>query len=256
MKNIIIKIIQRRIIEKWLNYFPLSKIAPTDIIIAGFPKSGNTWFQHLLASIVFGCNGEYTPDTLVQELIPDVHFKNYFRRYSEVAYFKSHYLPKPEYKKVIFLIRDGRDAMVSYYHYNKKLGYDTTLTKMVREGDTVFPCMWHIHIQKWLENPYKADMIFVRYEDLLNDPLAEMKKVCKFINIERSDAYLEQSIATCSFDKMSKREKEQGWEGWNKEKTFLRSGKIGDYKKEMIIEDTAFFNQMSAQVLKHFNYEI
>src|SRR5579862_3808690 len=96
---------------------PIGETEPSDIFVCGFPRSGHTWFQNLLAGVVFGANPEFAHDSLIQDLVPDVHYKRFYKRYGPNAYFKSHALPRKEYRRVVYLLRDGRDAMVSYYHF-------------------------------------------------------------------------------------------------------------------------------------------
>src|SRR5437762_10919798 len=96
---------------------PIEEAAPTDIFVVGFPRSGHTWFQNLIAGVVFGVDPEFAHDSLIQDLVPDVHYKHVFKRHGPTAYFKSHALPMKEYRRVVYLLRDGRDAMVSYWHF-------------------------------------------------------------------------------------------------------------------------------------------
>src|ERR1017187_5491754 len=79
----------------------IDRTNPEDIFIVGYPKSGNTWIQNMVAGVVFGVNPVLTPDTLIQDLVPDVHYRLYYKRYGTPMFFKSHHLPRPEYKRVI-----------------------------------------------------------------------------------------------------------------------------------------------------------
>ena len=97
-------------------YMPATKFSEEDVFIVGYPKSGNTWFQDLAAGVVFGALPAFAPPVLVQDLVPDVHAVQHYKRYATPMFFKSHALPTPDYKRVVYLLRDGRDAMVSYYH--------------------------------------------------------------------------------------------------------------------------------------------
>ena len=83
---------------------PITQFSDMDIFIAGYPKSGNTWLQNLITGIYFGVDPDLAPDTLIQELVPDIHFKKYYRRLKTPMFFKTHYLPRPEYKRVIYLV--------------------------------------------------------------------------------------------------------------------------------------------------------
>ena len=58
----------------------ISHIDPSDIIIAGYPKSGNTWSQVLISGLVYGVSPTFTPDSVVQDLVPDVHYRRFYRR--------------------------------------------------------------------------------------------------------------------------------------------------------------------------------
>ena len=239
---------------------PIEETKPNDIFIVGFPKSGNTWMQSLIAGIQYGIDAEYLPDKLAQEIVPDVHARKFYKRFSNQVFFKSHHLPRKQYQKVIYLVRDGRDAMVSYNHFNKKLGFKFSIEDMVKDGKGVIPCLWHEHIQKWLKNPYNAEIITIKYEDLLTNPLPELRKICVFANIERSDELLNKVIAGNHIEKMRQRVKETGGMGhkaWNGDKgvDFFRKGKSGSYRNEMDSELLKYFNNISKNELLHYGYE-
>ena len=170
---------KKRIINEYMceqKFTPIHDTLPQDVFIVGFPKSGNTWMQNLVSGVLYGIDTSILPDKLTQMLVPDLHQRPYYKRYLDFACFKTHKLPQPHYKKVVYLVRDGRDAMVSYYHMNKADGKKVTLKGMVENGDGIFPSKWHEHIQHWKENPYGADIIQIRYEDLHKQPLVEMRK--------------------------------------------------------------------------------
>ena len=240
---------------------PINQTEPQDVFIAGFPKSGNTWMQSLVAGLLYGIDTEYMPDKLAQEIVPDVHTRNYYKRFGTINFFKTHHLPQPHYKKVIYLVRDGRDAIVSYYHFNKKHGSNCSLQKMLLNGTEIFPSKWHIHASEWLKNPYNAEIITIRYEDLINQPLIELKKICSFIKINRSNELLTKVIEGNKIDKMRDRVIKTGgmghhaWQG-DKASNFFRKGKIGGYKDEIPKELITYFNNEAYEQLIHFNYQI
>lgn len=210
---------------------------PGDIFVVGYPKSGNTWFQNLVAACLFGADPAVTPDCLIQDMVPDVHYKHFIRRYREHMVFKTHGLPAPEYRRVVMLTRDVRDVMVSYHRYlQTRAQRPLDFVEMVATGEGLFPCQWHEHTAAWLENPYDAEMIFVRYEDLLADPLHCLKRFCAFVGVEREEEELTWIGERAAFSKLQKKERRQGLENWRHDAPFFRRGVAGGYRDEMPAE--------------------
>jgi len=215
---------------------PIDQFAETDVFIVGYPKSGNTWMQYLLASAFYGIDLEVAPDALVQDLVPDVHFKKFYKPYFPVTFFKSHFLPRPDYRKVVYLLRDGRDAMVSYWHFLRDVcAKEIDFAEWVRSGDYLFPCKWHEHIERWHENPHNAQILTVRYEDLKRDAAAELARIAEFSGFKRERAALEAAANSASFTSMKRREAQFAWESPSIPKTgrFIRKGQIGSHRDEM-----------------------
>ena len=235
--------------------FPITRTAPQDIFVVGYPKSGNTWYQCLIAGVVYGCNPELTPDAVVQELVPDVHGKKFYHRFGERAFFKSHRLPLPEYRQVIYLLRDGRDAMVSYYHHLNALNADPVDFKALIGGHGLFPGKWQTHVEAWLSNPFGARLMVVRYEDLKTNCVGELRRLCEFLEMDRDSSWLALLAEAARFQKMQRREITQGWANpWPKDKLFVRRGDVGSYRDEMPPEILAQFLTEAGAALARAGY--
>ncbi len=237
-------------------YFPMGQFEPEDTFIVGYPKSGNTWAQRLIAGVVYGIIPEYAPAYLVAEdLVPDVHFNRPYRRHSGTMLFKSHHLPRPEYRRVIYLLRDGRDAMVSYKHHLKM----KDLRPMVDGSIELFPSRWHEHVEQWMANPFAAEMMTVRYEDLKSDAVRELKRVCKFLKVQRPESLLQQIADSASFKNLRKRERKKcggillpPWAVGGV--CFFRRGEVGSYRDEMPEDIQEEFLKYSADTLQRQGY--
>ena len=213
---------------------PISETYPGDIFIAGYPRSGNTWMQYLIAGVTLDLNPRFAPDPLVQSLVPDVHATKFYKRFGTPTFFKTHHLPRPEYRRVIYLVRDGRDAIVSYFHFLAALGDAPDFLKLVTTGERLFPCRWHEHIEAWLANPYGAEMMIIRYERLKQDIVDELKRICQFAGLKRDQSLLERIAQNSTFSAMRERERKLGWQdAWPKDKAFVRRGIVGSFKDEM-----------------------
>lgn len=235
---------------------------PEDIFVAGFPKSGNTWMQNLLTGLILNSTSERISPQIVSEIVPDVHAKHYYKRLFNSMIFKTHDLPKKEYRRVIHLVRDGRDAMVSYYKMEKSRdpSYSNTLEAMVLDGKGVYPTKWHLHTREWIKNPFEAELIIVKYEDLLNNPISTLQRISKFIEIEITDNDVMKIYNSNSIEILRKKVVKYGWDYQNKYKgtstsgSFFRKGMIGNYKTEMPSDLITKFNEEAFKELEHFGY--
>ncbi len=242
------------------HFSSLHEILPEDIFIAGYPKSGNSWFQNLIAGLVFGILPDRGHPRLVLEVIPDVHQKNVlFRRYQTPSFFKTHHKPMPQYQNVVYLLRDGRDVMVSYWHFlqaiqNVKIDFAT----MVQTGEHLYPCKWQEHVETWMANPYNARMLVIKYEDLLCDPIPQLKRFCAFSGIEADTGFLEMISHSATFEKLQEKERRL-WvpdSGWPKDKQFYRRGVEGSFRDEMPDDVLQAFLKEAGDTLKQQGYPV
>ena len=221
---------RKHVNQQYTEYCNIEAVEPQDVFIAGFPKSGNTWLQLLVASMLFDFKPETMPDTLVQELVPDLHFKRHYKRFLSRMAFKTHDLPRKRYLRVISIIRDGRDALCSYRHYNEVLGVQHSLDEMIDFGSGLFPCRWHEYVQAWEENPFNAERLVVRYEDLKRRCASELSRIAEFLEVELSRSRLEELAQGTGVAKMQQREATLGWNhpSWPKNKQFVRKRSLGE----------------------------
>ncbi|MDD4869245.1 MAG: sulfotransferase domain-containing protein [Kiritimatiellae bacterium] len=244
-------------ITKYTGLSPINQTEKDDVFVVGYPKSGNTWMQYLIARMFYGVICEEAPDVVVQELVPDVHYNKYYKRFSSPTFFKSHFLPSPDYQRVVYLVRDGRDVMVSYMHYlSATRGKSIDMLNLLRTEEGLFPCKWHEHVEAWLENPWKARLLVIKYEDLHRDAVGELRKLCEFSGHNKSLQVLEAAIKGASIDVMKRREASQGWANpvWPRDKSFVRTGLVGGYKNEMGEEEQEIFMSYSGVVMKKMGY--
>lgn len=233
----------------------VSETCPSDIFIASYPRSGNTWMQYLIVGMALDLNPRLAPDPLVQSLVPDVHATKFYKRFGTPTFFKTHHLPQPEYQRVIYLVRDGRDAMVSYFHYLTDLGEAPDFLNLVATGEGLFPCRWHEHVEAWLGNPHGAEMMIIHYETLKRDTVGELERICQFAGLERDRSLLERIAQNATFAAMRERETKLGWQDtWPKDKAFVRRGIVGSFKDEMPEPVLETFMESSASALRRLGY--
>lgn len=243
------------------SFASIDDIRESDIFIAGFPKSGNTWMQGIVGGLLLDSTSELLTMKLINEIIPDVHVKKYYKRFFNSMVFKTHDLPKPEYKKVIHLVRDGRDVMVSYYNMgkNKSIEFPFSLKDMVIDGKGLYPSKWNQHTKEWIKNPFNAEIMLLKYEDLREFPLREMRRISEFIGLELSDTRLMAIYDNNGINNVRSRVAKFGMDNdhtWkNKPITsFFRKGEVGNFENEMSIELINYFNSEAKDELEYFKY--
>ncbi|PQB03870.1 sulfotransferase domain-containing protein [Aureitalea marina] len=250
--------IRNRFVQE--GYKPITYSEPKDIFIAGYPKSGNTWVQNLLTGMLLGSASSTIPPKLVSELIPDVHAKNYYKRIFNTMHFKTHDLPMYHHKRVIHLIRDPRDVYVSYYHFLNMSGVEeVSFEAMLNGGKGLYKSTWMEHTKSWNNNPHDAQILTVRYEDLLVDPLRQMQNMAKFCDLELTDDLLTDIYRQNTIDSLRKKVSDQGWDygkqyGKNSI-NFFRKGGSGNYKEELTKEQIQLINDRTEAMLKHYGYQ-
>ncbi len=235
---------------------PIEQHEPDDVFIVGFPKSGHTWLQYQLAGLVGGVDAARCPDALVQDLIPDIHARHAYRRYTSPVFFKSHVpTPPPDYRRVIYLLRDGRDAMVSWFHHHNAMFPPVDFSTLIRTAPHL-EARWHEHVEAWLANPHGAEILTVRYEDMKHDPVGQLRRIAEFARIQTDDTQLARAVAGAGFEQQKQREARQGWEDpkWPKDKSFVRRGAVGSFRDEFPPDALALFLAEAGPTLKKLGY--
>lgn len=229
-----------------------------DVFIVGFPKSGNTLMQFVMSHLVYGVN-ESNSLSLANIIVPDIYANKYYFKFNRVNYFKSHELPVKEYKRVIYIVRDGRDAIYSYFHMLNNQNQDVKLNDLFNETIKFNNCTWRQHVRSWIENKYNADILYIRFEDLISDKSETLKKIISFLNLDVNEYDVQKVIDRTSVKSMQEYELKDDWVrmkeeiGFDKDKNVVRKGVIGDYKTEFVNEISRF-EEASKLELAYFNY--
>ena len=95
-------------------------VFPDDTFIVSYIKSGNTWTRFLIANLAypetpadFSNINRLTPD-------PEALSKRELLKMPRPRILKSHQYFDPRFPKVIYIVRDPRDVLLSGYHFQRK----------------------------------------------------------------------------------------------------------------------------------------
>ena len=236
----------------------LRELRPTDVFQVGHPKSGNTWLAYMLAILYWKDYEQRINLGNVRERIPHIHHREYIiAKYQDLAdprIFRQEEPQFPEfYNRVVFLLRDPRAALLSYYHmYLVHFGIspeEVPLGDFVREylkNDCIeelepYLIRWDRHARYWMERARQGSgIILVKYEEMIADRGAVLGRVADFIGIPYSAEDLALAVGRGSFEAMQRNEYSHGVEGLrraaNKEERFIRKGKVDSWREEMPLE--------------------
>ncbi len=242
-----------------------ASILSDDIIIVSYPKSGNTWTRFLIANLL---SSEAVTFSNIENIIPDIYQWDdaYLKLIKRPRVLKSHEYFEPRYKKTIYIVRDPRDVVISYWYHQLKFGtvdknvsMDCFVNKFIM-GKLDSYGSWGENVGSWLgARSNDPSFLLVRYEDLLTDPLQEMRRIQHFIGCDLTESNILDAIENSSFKKMSMmEEKEFGkWKpmrGSNKDMPFVRKGKNGGWKDNLSGSAINKIETEWASVMKKLGY--
>lgn len=158
--------------------------------LASYPRSGNT----LLRLVLKHCFGLYSQSIYKDQDFADAQvrdavgheevgtnphlFIDRARRTGRCLFVKTHEPPSTDQHPAIYVVRDGRAAVVSYAHYLRDvLHREVSITALI-EG-RVGPS-WSQHVKSWIL-PLRANTLVVRYEDLVESNLETLEAIENFI---------------------------------------------------------------------------
>lgn len=111
--------------------------------------------------------------------------------------------------KVIYVVRDPRDAAVSWFHHYKNIhGYGGSPEAFFADyltGEMVFGSYFR-HVEEFSPLARELDnFLLIRYEDILSDSFTTIKKVASFLNKPLSDKDVQSLADYLKFDRMKER---------------------------------------------------
>ena len=250
-------------------------VRPTDVFLVGHPKSGNTLMSYILAMIVFKDFEKKINLANIDRYVPGLHFEDIaIERHpnlSERRVFRNEVPVYPQYyPKAIYLVRDPRSVLVSYYHMYCTIFNDTTTTlqgfveEYLRNGNIqrYEPQIerWDRQVLTWAEKADHDDrVLIVKYEDMVKKKPEILKKTLAFTEIECPEELFDMVMQRSSFEAMKKTEEEFGEENYpgemGKRGRFVRKGKAEGWKEEMPQDLVKIIEHEFSAAMKKLGYE-
>jgi hypothetical protein len=240
---------------------------PDDVFILSYPKSGNTWTRFLIANLVypetpadFSNINRLTPD-------PEALSKRELAKMPRPRIIKSHQYFDPRYPRVIYIVRDPRDVVVSQYHFQRKrklVADQYPLAEYVNRfiaGQTSFYGSWGEHVASWLATRHgQPGFLLLRYEDMVEDTERELSKVAAFLNLSSTLEVIQQAVERSSADRMRTLEKAQAQTFSSTKNTrqdipFVRAAKAGGWRSALPEECALQLEAAWGHLIRWLGYE-
>jgi hypothetical protein len=238
-------------LDKYLTFVP----RPDDIYIVTYPRSGTTWLRMIMYQLATDGNMNIQH---IGQVIPFFEMSMLFGRdlnaLPSPRIFKTHlpyrWIPKT-HGKYIYVTRDGRDVAVSYYHFYHTIPaprytFDTFFHRFM-SGKILFGS-WFKHVSQWKKNAAGLDVLFLKYEDIVNDLEHNVRKIIDFCKLDIPEDRLPDILTRCGFGFMKKHEikldhpNEVIFELGFSVGSFIRQGKVGSWDEIFTDEQKAEFD--------------
>ncbi len=190
---------------------------PNDVFLASFPRSGNTWLR-----AIFGALAVQRPIKSIEELdriapedtVPVARW----RLAPAPLYFVKTHACYPWRRKdfaaargLIYVVRDPRDVVLSWYHYQRGLyGYADGLPGFIDDwlAGRIYPGSWLQHVRSWTDSgPSRHPrLVTVRYEDLRQNCAGEIGRLCHLLGLPYAQGQIEVAVKQATLAEMKKKE--------------------------------------------------
>jgi hypothetical protein len=227
---------------------------PGDIYIASYPRSGTTWMQMILYQLTTDGSMDFPHISQVAPFFErSLQLRRDLSRLPDPRIFKTH-LPCRYVRrlpgKYIYVARNGWDVLISSFHFHRShLGFRGTFKQFFDHFLTgnVVCGSWFRHVAEWGSHAHDRNMLFLNYEDLVEDLERWLPVIARFCRIELKAAELPRILRNCSFAFMKEHEEkfdhmnEILWERGFIGGSFLREGKVGSGTKLLTAEQRERF---------------
>lgn len=243
-------------------------VFPDDTFLVSFPRSGNTWTRFLVCNLI-------SPDDPVTFVsldarIPGINVPDrILRRFPRPRIIKSHEPFDPRYKKIIYIVRDPRDVVLSYYRFQLKrrvISDDCSLEEFVprfmeSEFEPGTGC-WGDHVLSWLGTRQgRSNFLLLRYEAMKQSPHTEATKIAFFLGLHSNPERVDRAVELSSADRMRRLEREQAarWKQTKKtrpDKPFVGKAVSGGWKSSLPQACAVQIESAWGHIMQMLGYEL
>lgn len=250
------------------------------LLLASFPRSGNTYLRNILYEVyeIYSWNNLrkfYNSAEHLEKLRRKIEMgrsnEKKLTKLKELEFFnsfpnlKTHEMPAEilpycaEDVKIVYLIRDGRDACLSSAHHRSDLvspgsDFNENLKQAIKANMGSYFGGWSKNVNEWMKIAH--EVLF--FEELIDDPIGQASKLQELLNLpepklDNVPTFESQRDGLAHFGgaarpQLSDEEKDE----FNKK--FFRSGKVGGWKEEMPQDMQELFWELHGETSERLGY--
>lgn len=240
-----------------LNHYVTRTFPQPPIFIGGAPRSGTTLLISILGShphihAIDYETAAFHPDYCPEKLVAALLFRPGNRRLNKIAPGKTRYCEKTpgniRHIDELFAFYGGRVRCINIF----RDGRDVVTSRHPEEPD-----QYWVPIRRWvqdvkfgLEAERKGQVISIRYEDLVADPGATLRKVCEYLDEPFVPQLLEYQTSKDALSNMAKT-------AWNKNPEAINTKSVRKWEKPEHRERLAEFYESrdAVELLRDLGYE-
>lgn len=243
----------------WVRHLGLR---PADIFFGSYPRSGSTWTRFVLYEILTGRQAtfEAVNSTLlgVQRLNHGIPVLP-----SGGRLVGSHEQYRGKYRRALYLVRDGRDVLLSEYAYLTSLGlrrkdFDQFVAGFVGARGRVNGFgPWQRHVNSWLDSPIAgtSNFLLMQYEALRQNPEDSFQRICDFLGLRVSLDTIQKALNSNSISRMREKERRTPQLPSGKD-PFVRNGSVQGWRGKLSQSQLELFEQYAGGVLTRLGYPL
>ncbi|XP_004867058.1 sulfotransferase family cytosolic 2B member 1 isoform X4 [Heterocephalus glaber] len=241
-----------------------------DIFIVTYPKSGTSWMIEILSLILKDGDPSWIHSVPIWERSPWCEtvvgaftLPDQPRPRLLSSHLPVHIFPKAAFDtkaKVIYVGRNPRDILVSFYHYSKiarQLKDPGTPDQFLQDflkGEVQFGS-WFDHIKGWIRMQGKENFLFLTYEELQQDLHGSVQRICEFLGRPLAEEALGSVVAHSTFGAM----KANTMSNYtllpptlldHRLGAFLRKGISGDWKNHFTVAQSEAFDRVYREQMR------
>ncbi|CAK6437270.1 unnamed protein product [Pipistrellus nathusii] len=235
-----------------------------DVLTVSFPKSGTNWLIEILCLIYSKGDPTWVQSVPIWERSPWVENTRGYQILKDkegprliTSHVPIHLFPKSIFKsktKVIYLIRNPRDILVSGYFFwiiSRFVKRPESLEQYFKwfiQGHVAFGS-WFDHTRGWMSMRGQENVLIVSYEELKQDTRSAVLKICHFLGKTLEPEELSSLLTHSSFqvmkeNKMSNYTLLRGWLIEDQNGSLMRKGISGDWKNHFTVAQAEAFDRI------------